>query len=220
MARIKEKVKVEKVVSTVWNWVAFGVLAAVVVTGIVLGIIALVHHFDDTDDKEKVYEEIYESEKLHITLSDLEKIIDNNQHSELVSDMVYVYVYSSNIDDYKYTQDSDYVKTDLWVKACIEAFESDESDERNTNVAFYLVNIELEENKEYMAENTTVAGQSLSQFGDPVLLEINTASNGSCKPINAKEAGDIIDALAASYEALLGTAAKDEKITEIDNKLA
>lgn len=217
MARIKEKVKVEKVVSTVWNWVAFGVLAAVVVTGIVLGIIALVHHFDVKDDKEKVYEEIYESEKLHITLSDLEKIIDNNQHSELVSDMVYVYVYSSNIDDYKYTQDSDYVKTDLWVKACIEAFETAE---RSSTVAFYLVNIELEENKEYMETNTTVAGQALSQFGDPVLLEINTATNGSCKPINAKEVGDIIKALADSYESLLGTAAKDEKVTEIENKLA
>jgi hypothetical protein len=217
MARIKEKVKVEKVVSTVWNWVAFGVLAAVVVAGIVLGIIALVDHFGKDDNKEKVYEEIYESEKLHITLSDLEKIIDNNQHSELVSDMVYVYVYSSNIDDYKYTQDSDYVKTDLWVKACIEAFETAE---RNSTVAFYLVNIELEENKEYMETNTTVAGQALSQFRDPVLLEINTATNGSCKPINAKEEGDIIEALAYSYEALLGTAAKDEKVTEIDNKLA
>ena len=92
MARIKEKVKVEKVVSTVWNWVAFGVLAAVVVAGIVLGIIALVDHFGKDDNEEKVYEEIYESEKLHITLSDLEKIIDNNQHSELVSETVYVYV--------------------------------------------------------------------------------------------------------------------------------
>ena len=53
MARIKEKVKAGKVVSTVWNWVVFGVLAAVVVAGIVLGIIAIVDHFSNEEQEEK-----------------------------------------------------------------------------------------------------------------------------------------------------------------------
>ena len=52
MARIKEKVKVGKVVSSVWNWVVFGVLCAVVVAGIVIGIIAIVEHFSNDGEQE------------------------------------------------------------------------------------------------------------------------------------------------------------------------
>ena len=216
MARIKEKVKASKVVSTVWNWVAFGVLAAVVVTGIVLGIIAIVQSFDKDDDGDKTYTEIYESEKLHITLEELDKILDNEKNSELIADKVYVYVYSANTDDYTVTTEDYYTEVDLWVKACIEGFENPTS---SNSVNFFLVNIELEENKEYMNENSSVGKISLSSFGNPVLLEITATSQAdfeSHEVIDNEKV--VIQKLYDAYQAATDKTSADAKLEEIQGK--
>ena len=216
MARIKEKVKASKVVSTVWNWVAFGVLAAVVVTGIVLGIIALVDHFSKEDETEKTYTEIYESEKLHITLAELEKILDNDQKSELIADKVYVYVYSANTDDYTLTTEDEYKEVDLWVKACIEGFENPTS---SNSVNFFLVNIELEENKEFMEENSSVGSISLSSFGNPVLLEITATSNVKYESYDILNNDKVaIQKFYDAYQAATDKTSADAKLEEIQGK--
>ena len=200
MARIKEKVKVGKVVSSVWNWVVFGVLCAVVVAGIVFGIMAIVDHFrNDGEDVEKTYAEIYESEKLHITLADLEKILDNDQHSELIADTIYVYVYSANTDKYTFLEDESYAATEEWVNKCITAFEA--AAESNNSVKFYLINIETEENQEYMDENTTVGSITLSSFGNPKVLLITGGSN-----IKVEQNVDVLGASEGTARELLADA--------------
>ena len=133
MARIEEKSK-EKLSSVIWTWIIVGVLSAVVITGIVLGIIYLVN-LNNGDETDKEYVELYPDANL-ISWEDLDASLEPGVRHDLHPDgsVYYVYIYSPATE----IKDSD--------KAIIEA--------ASGNDAFYILNITAEDNEEYVLANS------------------------------------------------------------------
>lgn len=161
MARIEEKsTKAKSIASKVLLWVAVGFLAAVLVASIVILILWLVNK--DKEEEETPFVEIYETAEL-ITFDDLEEIKDNDIYSEYVEkyETIYVYIYSSN--DHKDDETTTTAeKLHDNVLKNIDAFK--ETTERS--VAFLIINVAHEDNKESSLASQYGAGPQLVVFGD------------------------------------------------------
>ncbi len=153
MARIEVKNK-EKLSSVIGTWVVFGILAAVVITGIVLGIIYLVELNSDSDDDVE-YEEQYPNAQL-ITWEELNDVLDPYTISDIkVNGEIYVLVYSPDYETYPNGE-----KISDKVNAAVDA----ELDN------FYVINVEAEDNKDTSASDFEYLS-SLSS-GYPYLIVI------------------------------------------------
>ena len=133
--------KKEKLSSVIWTWIVIGVLSAVVITGLVLGIIYLVELANT--DEEETYEEQFPNAKL-LTFEELDGILEAGHGSELhVSPYgtIYVLVYTASADNSN-------IKT--YVDNAANACEKDDGKNtgRNGDNAFYVVNLVSEDNKD------------------------------------------------------------------------
>lgn len=149
MARIEEKSK-QKLSSVIWTWVVVGVLGAVVITGLVLGIIYLVNLNKD-DDGEKTFEEQYPNAELW-TWEELEDLLDPHVQNEM-DGTLYVLVYSPDYENYPNGE-----KIKDKVNAAVNAGVDN----------FFVVNVTSEDNKDYSLTNT-----DLSSLSYPTLLVID-----------------------------------------------
>jgi hypothetical protein len=160
MARIEAKRK-EKLSSVIWTWVVVGVLGAVVITGLVLGIIYLVDVLDK--EEEVTYAEQYPNAKL-ISYADLDKILSGEQSELHVAGTTYVLVYSPNYEAHPNGESISTYVNDA-VKACDE-------DGVNGHDAFYVVNVLSEDNKDSsITDYTNLSSLSTSKY--PYLLVIS-----------------------------------------------
>ena len=146
MARIEEKRK-EKLSSTIGTWIVVGILCAVVITGIVLGVIYLVEELNK-DDESQEFEEQYPNAEL-ITFEELDNLLDNATQSDIeVNDTIYVFVYSPDYETYE-----DGEKLEDAVNSVIDA---------ETGI-FYVINVESEDNSDFSIDSS----EFLSQEGLP-----------------------------------------------------
>ena len=164
MARIEAKRK-EKLSSIIWTWIVIGVLSAVVITGLVLGIIYLVE--TSKSDEEATFEEQYPNAKL-ISYEELNGILEAGHQSELhVAGNIYVLVYSPDYETYENGKKISSYVNDV-VAAC------DKNGTKGFD-AFYVVNVTAEENKD--SSITDYSNLSSLSTNYPYLLVIN-AENG------------------------------------------
>ena len=163
MARIEEKRK-EKLSSTIGTWVVFGILGAVVITGIVLLIIYLVGLGNNS---EKTFEDRF-PESNHLTFEQLEGIINDDGEYPIEENVIYVLIYSANFEEYE----------DVVINEKEEKTFTQYVDDVVGVTNFFTLNVEDEENKEY-----TITNEDLSNIsnGDkyPVLVIVSiTSENG------------------------------------------
>ena len=160
MARIEEKRK-EKLSSVVGTWVVFGILGAVVITGIVLLIIYLVG-LGNNVNTEKTFEERFpvaeENEKL-MTYQVLDDILhgDTGINEEYLG-RIYVFVYSPDFETYEDVEiNHETAKTlNEYIDLIVE---------KNLS-KFFILNVEDEDNEGF-------SGTNVPTFSDyPVLLVI------------------------------------------------
>ena len=161
MARIEEKRK-EKLSSVIWTWVVAGILSAVVITGIVLGIIYIID-LNNADDDDAEFEEQYPSAEL-ITFEELDNLLDNATQSDIeVNDKIYVFVYSPDYETYSKGEElKDHVN------AVIDA---------ETGI-FYVINVESEDNSGYSVDSSEFLSQEGLPSSYPYLLVITQGTNG------------------------------------------
>ena len=157
MARIE--VKKEKLSSVIWTWIVVGVLSAVVITGLVLGIIYLVEL--GNEEEEKTFEEQYPTATL-ITYEDLNQILEAGEKSKYhVLGNIYVLVYSPDYESFPNGKKiTDYVNNAI--TAYNAAVEADEAGEKVYN-AFYVLNVTSEDNE----------GHSISEYANLSSLSTN-----------------------------------------------
>jgi hypothetical protein len=161
MARIEEKRK-EKLSSVIWTWVVVGVLSAVVLTGIVLGIIYLVDQ-SNKDDDNKEFEEQYPNAEL-ITFEELDNLLDNATQSDIeVTDTIYVFVYSPDYETYSKGEELEET-----VNKVVAA---------ETGI-FYVINVESEDNSGYSIESSEFLSQEGLPSNYPYLLVVKHGANG------------------------------------------
>ena len=165
MARIEEKRK-EKLSSTIGTWVVFGILGAVVITGIVLLIIYLVG-LGNNNNSEKTFEDRF-PESNHLTFEQLEGIINDDGEYPIEENVIYVLIYSANFEEYE----------DVVINEKEEKTFTQYVDDVVGVTNFFTLNVEDEENKEY-----TITNEDLSNIsnGDkyPVLVIVSiTSENG------------------------------------------
>ena len=163
MARIEEKRK-EKLSSVIWTWVVVGVLSAVVLTGIVLGVIYLVEQ-SNKDDDNKEFEEQFPNAQL-ITFAELDNLLDDATQGDInfskEYDTIYVYVYSPDYEAY-----TDGETLEETVNAVITA------------PNFYVINVEDEDNKGYSIDSSEFLSQAGLPSGYPYLLVVTQGSDGT-----------------------------------------
>lgn len=145
MARIEEKSK-EKLSSVIGAWIIAGILAAVVITSIVLVIIYFVEL--NKKDEEKVFEERFPSAQ-HITFEELDQLLANEKTDFDTSHGIYVFVYSPDFETYK---DADVPNKDMTLTEFIDSIVAKED---ITN--FYILNIESEDNKGKSSSYATIS---------------------------------------------------------------
>ena len=161
MARIEEKTK-EKLSSVIWTWVVAGVLSAVVITGIVLGIIYIID-LNNKDDDNKEFEEQYPSAEL-ITFKELDNLLDNATQSDIeVNDTIYVFVYSPDYETYTKAE-----QLEDAVNKVINA---------ETGV-FFVLNVESKDNSGYSVDSSEFLSQEGLPSSYPYLLVITQGTNG------------------------------------------
>lgn len=167
MARIEEKSNKSKknLASIIWTSVVVGVLVGVVVTGIVLLIIYFANNNDETE--EVTYDEKYTtaSENMFLTFEELNQILEPGERSEHhVSGYTFVLVYSP---DYNTYDKSDKItdKVNALIAKC-------DDNGHFGDDAFYIVNVESEDNKDYEI-NSYSNLTSLSSTSYPYLLVIS-----------------------------------------------
>ena len=161
MARIEEKRK-ENLSSVIWTWVVVGILSAVVITGIVLGIIYIIDlNNQDNDDTE--FEEQYPSAEL-ITFGELDNLLDNATQSDIeVVDTVYVFVYSPDYETYPNGEK---------LEDTINGVIADETG------IFYVLNVESEHNSDFPIDSSEFLSQEELPSKYPYLLVIKHGANG------------------------------------------
>ena len=160
----------KKTIKLVLSWTAIGVLIAVAVTLLTILIVYLVKK-NKPDDEEKTFDETYPTAEL-IDLSDLALLVDNNANSgDLYAATVYVYVYSPDYETYPMGNEQDIKDR---VNECIDAYS-----ERDDACAFYVVNVTTEDNKEYLASNSSfLTDNGIDISNGPCLVVIGSTSNG------------------------------------------
>ena len=161
MARIEAKRK-EKLSNTIGTYIVIGILSAVVLVGIVLGVIYIVDKLNN-DDEGQQFEEQYPNAEL-ITFAELDNLLDNATQSDIeFTDTIYVFVYSPDYETY-----AKGAELEEQVEAVIAA---------KTGI-FYVVNVEAEENKGYSVESSEFLSQEGLPSNYPYLLVINQSENG------------------------------------------
>ena len=161
MARIEVKNK-EKLASVIWAWVVIGVLSAVVLTGIVLGVIYFVEQANKDDD-DKEFEEQYPNAEF-ITFEELDNLLDNATQSDFeVVDTVYVFVYSPDYETYANGEK---------LEGTINDVIADETG------IFYVLNVESEDNSDFSIDSSEFLSQEELPSKYPYLLVIKHGANG------------------------------------------
>lgn len=170
MARIEEKSK-EKLSSVIGAWIIAGILAAVVITSIVLVIIYFVEL--NKKDEEKVFEERFPSAQ-HITFEDLDKLLANEKIDGYdTSHGMYVFVYhpdfESNTDAEVTFKDAD--GNPVEGKTLTEFIDTIIAKEGIDN--FYILNVDSEDNKGKGSSYATI-----STYPTLLVMDHNADSTG------------------------------------------
>lgn len=169
MARIEEKRK-ENLSSIIWTWIVVGVLGAVTLTGLVLGIIYLVEL--GNKDQEITYPELFETkEEQKLSFAELNQILEaGEQSTHHVSGTIYVLVYNASKDC---SSIKEYVN---------DAIEVCDENGVHGNDAFYIVNTLSEENKD--SSINSFSNLSNLANGDKAYLLVISPENGEYEIID------------------------------------
>lgn len=178
MARVQEKAKNQNSIKKALIWLTYCLFSAAIITGLIF-LVFWIFNKDD-NNKEVTYEETYKN-AMHIDFEELAGILNNDEESELHAENVYVFIYSPNYDEYSYGKNEELQGR---VNACIDAYK--EYDDSLGEYAFYVINVEDEDNKTYLNENPN----TLSEYGIndltgeesfdyyPYLLVLTSGPNG------------------------------------------
>lgn len=174
MARIEEKsTKVKSITSKVLLWVAVGFLAAVLIASIVILILWLVDK--NKEEEETPFVEIYQTAET-ITFDELELMLSNDDYSDLIDkhQIIYVYIYSSNEhnDSDETTTTAEKLQTE--VSKTVDAYNDIKA--TDSSIAFYIINITHEDNKESSLLSQYGSGSYLLKFGDEDTKTLTTYS--------------------------------------------
>ena len=173
MARIEEKRK-EKLSSTIGTWVVFGILGAVVITGIVLLIIYLVGL--GKVDEEKTFEERFpaaEEKNILMTYEELDAVLDGDSAIDpKYEGTIYVFVYHPDFDTYNdadvtWAEDGEDKSGKLteFIDTIVAKVDVDAEIIDN----FFIINANNEDNKEF-------SGTNIPTLDYPTLLVIENGS--------------------------------------------
>lgn len=171
MARIEEKRK-EKLSSTIGTWVVFGILGAVVITGIVLLIIYLVGL--GKDDAEKTFDERFpaaEEKNILMTYEELDAVLDGDiAIDSKYEGTIYVFVYHPDFGTYTdadvtWVEDGEDKSGKLteFIDTIVAKVEVESVDN------FFIINANSEDNKEF-------SGSNIPTLDYPTLLVIENGS--------------------------------------------
>lgn len=199
MARVQEKAKNQNSIKKALIWLTYCVVSAAIITGLIF-LVFWIFNKDDNNKEEK-YEETYKN-AMHIDFEELAGILNNDEESELHKENVYVFIYSPNYDEYNAGKDELLQST---VNACIDAYK--EYDDSLGEYAFYVINVEDEDNKTYLNENPN----TLSEYGIdnyPYFLVLTSQENGLAKDneysTSSSAMKDLINNLTYAKENMLG----------------
>ena len=173
MARIEEKRK-EKLSSVIGTWVVFGILGAVVITGIVLLIIYLVGL--GKVDEEKTFEERFpaaEEKNILMTYEELDAVLDGDSAIDpKYEGTIYVFVYLPDFDTYNdadvtWVEDGEDKSGKLteFIDTIVAKVDVDAEIIDN----FFIINANNEDNKEF-------SGSNIPTLDYPTLLVIENGS--------------------------------------------
>ena len=171
MARIEEKRK-EKLSSTIGTWVVFGILGAVVITGIVLLIIYLVGL--GKDDGEKTFDERFPAaEELDIlmTYEELDAILDGDiAIDSKYEGTIYVFVYHPDFGTYT-DADANWVEDGEDKSGKLTEFIDTIVAKVDAKIIdnFFIINANNEDNKDF-------SGSNIPALEYPTLLVIENGS--------------------------------------------
>lgn len=193
MARVDySKPKGERV-KNIFSIIAFGVLFAVLIAGIVLLIVWLVQKNKNSGDKE--FDETYPTAKL-ITYEDLAGILDNDTRSEYMAGTVYVYLYSPDYETYPIGKVEGVQNA---VNACIAAYKDYAPEGEYADYAFYVINTSTKENKTYITEHSSFLTDNNITTSDstnfPRVIEITGSETGISVKNTYYTQGEIINKL-------------------------
>ena len=157
MARIEAKNK-EKLSSTIGAWIVFGILGAVVITGIILLIIYLVDL--GKVDEEKTFEErfpVAEEKDILMTYEELDAVLEGDTGIDpKYEGIIYVFVYNPDFETFK-DEDVTWVEDDEDKSGKLTEFI--DSIVKKVNVEqgiidnFFIINVENEDNKDFSGSN-------------------------------------------------------------------
>lgn len=174
MARIEEKsIDKKEVVNKVVIGLVITFLSLIVITSIVILILWLVGKNEDDAN----FEEKFPTANL-ISFEDLNLILDNDEHSELLEGKqeIFIYIYSPDYEE----NDEESVAAGVheYVESCASAYKDFDGE-----FSFYVVNVTEEENKEYLSENPNFLSSYGLDIEYPFLLVCGPLADGAEKPL-------------------------------------
>jgi len=174
MARIEEK-SIDK--KEVVNKVVIGVVVTFLSLILVASIVILILWLVEKNENESEFEEKFPTGEL-ISFEELNLILDNDEHSELLEGKqeIFIYVYSPDYEE----DDEESVAAGVhdYVESCINAYKEFEGE-----FSFYIVNVTEEENVEYLNENPNFLSSYGLDIDYPFLLVCGPLADGAEKPL-------------------------------------